>query len=369
MQPKIRRNISVRELASRLGISTATVSRALNNQSDVSAETRARVLELADQVGYMPRVGQRFQNVIGLVYPNSPVRPDYGSFESAMLAGVMRGVNEHRFDLTMIDIERDIAPEESYTQFFRRKGVRGVLVRNIRPTTELAEKIAAEGFPCVMVADRTDDAKVQFICSDSDQDSIRAVEHFVQLGHQKIALVIHTAMDSDHQDRLQGYMNGLEQNGIEVDESLIIREPASMEGGGRALDRLLSLPEPPTAIYVTNPLTTVGMLHRCLELKLHVPDELSIIGFDDSDVRYRTFPRYTAVCQDAEQFGYEATQWLTRTLEGVESKAFRVHRPTTMSFNQSTGPAPLERIRLAPNRSEILREPMDRAPAAGVAAS
>ena len=369
MQPKTRRNISVRELASRLGISTATVSRALNNQSDVSAETRARVLELADSVGYMPRVGQRFQNVIGLVYPNSPVRPDYGSFESAMIAGVMRGVNEHRFDLTMIDIERDIAPEESITQFFRRKGVRGVLVRNIRPTPELAERIADEGFPCVMVADRADDERVNFICSDSNQDSVRAVEHLVQLGHQRVALVIHTTMDSDHQDRLAGYKKGLEQHSMEFDDRIVIREPASMEGGARAIDRLLMLPEPPTAIYVTNPLTTVGMLHRCLELKIRVPEELSIIGFDDSDVRYRTFPRYTAVCQDAEQFGYEATRWLTRTLEGVESEAFRVHRPTTMSFNQSTGPAPLQPIRLAPNRSQVLREPMDGASAAVSAAT
>lgn len=355
MKQRPNKKASIRELALELGVSTATVSRALNNNPSVSEETRTRVLELADQAGYMPRVGQRFRNVVGLVYPSNPVTPEFGSFESALLTGVMKGLDADRYDLALIDIQRDRAKSESYTQFFRRKGVRGVIIRPVSPEPTIADAIADEGFPCVMVADRSDHPNIGFICSDSGRDSFRAVDHLVHLGHQRIALVCHAVLDSDHRDRVEGYRRALAEHGIERDESIELFLPASMEGGAQAIDRLLSHENPPTAIFITNPVPTVGALHRCLELGIRVPDDLSIVGFDDSDVRSRTFPKFSAVCQNAEQFGYDAARWLTRRLEGTETGVIRVHRPTTLQFNRSTGPAPERPIRLASNRSDVIR--------------
>lgn len=336
-------------------MSTATVSRALNNNPAVSEETRARVLELADQAGYMPRVGQRFRNVVGLVYPSNPVLPEFGSFESALLTGVMKGLDADRYDLALIDIQRDIAKGESYTQFFRRKGVRGVIIRPLSPEPTIAEAIADEGFPCVMVADRSDHPNIGFVCSDSGRDSCRAVDHLIHLGHRRIGLVCHTVLDTDHRDRVDGYHRALKDHGIDPDRELELYLPASMEGGAQAIDRLLAMEHPPTAIFLTNPVPTVGALHRCLELGIRVPDDLSIVGFDDSDVRSRTYPKFSAVCQNAEQFGYDAARWLTRRLEGTETGVIRVHRPTTLQFNRSTGPAPEHPTRLASNRSDVIR--------------
>lgn len=346
---------SIRELASELGVSTATVSRALNNHPAVSEETRQRVLELADQAGYMPRVGQRFRNVVGLVYPSHPVLPEFGSFESAMLSGIIKGLDADRYDLSLIDIERDIGKGESYTQFFRRKGVRGVIIRPLSPEPTLAETIADEGFPCVMVADRSDHPNLGFVCSDSGRDSYRAVDHLVHLGHTRIALVCHTVLDSDHRDRIDGYRRALKAHGLQVLPELELYLPASMEGGTEAVDRLLAMDNPPTAIFLTNPVPTVGALHRCLELGVRVPEDISIVGFDDSDVRTRTYPKFSSVCQNAEQFGYDAARWLTRRLEGTETGVLRIHRPTSLQFNKSTGPAPEKPVRLASNRSEIVR--------------
>lgn len=368
------RTISVRQLASKLGVSTATVSRALNNHPSVAPHTRARVLELADATGYMPRIGQRHSTNVGLVYPSHPVTPEFGSFESALLSGIMRGLAEHRYDLSLIEVDRDRANDESYTQFFRRKGVRGVIVRTIGPDASLGEAIAAEEFPSIVVADRSERPNVNFICSDSARDSHRAVDHLIQLGHTRIALVVHTVLDSDHRDRIEGYNRALAMHGIQHDESLVIRQPAGMEGGSRALSQILSHDDPPTAVFCTNPLTTVGLLHRCLELRISVPDQLSVIGFDDSDTRYHTFPRYTAVCQEAGQFGYEAARWLTRSLEGVDTQPMQVHRPTTLSFNQTTGPAPAEVLRLDATAQDVqtdqIREPRpvkaERGPLTGV---
>lgn len=341
---------SARQLASRLGLSVATVSRALNNHPDVAEETRIKVMKMADSSGYMPRVGRKPTNVIGLVYPTDPVRADYGNFESAMLAGILEGVNEQRFDVTIINFRRDRVRSESCSQFLRAKGVRGVIVRTIDPNSTLAEEIADEGFPCAVVADRSEHPKVNYICADSRSDSMRAVQHLVHLGHRRIGLGVHSVLDSDHRDRRQGYLDALAEAGLGVDPTLMLQAPASMEGGATCINRFLSLPEPPTAIYFTDPLTTIGALHRCLVLGVHVPSQLSVVGFDDGDVRYRTFPHFTAVCQDAARMGREAARWMTRALAaGDEVPSFRVHLPTSLSINESTGAPPSTPARLTQN--------------------
>ncbi len=339
---------SVRQIASKAGVSVATVSRALNNHPDVSAETRRKVLEVAEGAGYAPAVGRRPTNVIGLIYPDDPVRPDFGNFESAMLQGLLKGTNELKFDITFINLHRDRTQAETYRQFFHRKGIRGAVLRGLENTSEISETIAAEGLPAIFIADRSEDPRVNFIACESRTTSERAVEHLIHLGHQRIALGVHAGMDSDHADREAGYAAALARHGIERRDDYTVRAVASPEGGQMMLDRLLSLPEPPTAIYFTDPMSTVGALHRCLHLGIRVPHELSIVGFDDSDVRFHTFPRFTAVCQDAFALGLEASRWLTRSLEGEANKVFRQMRETTFSVHESTG--------LVPDQPAMLRD-------------
>jgi len=341
--------LSVRELASRLGVSNATVSRALNNHPEVSPQTRARVLDLAQSTGYIGARGARPQTkTIGLVYPTDPVRPDHGSFETAMLSGVLSGINEQRFDVMWVNVERDKSPDETYSTFFRRKGLRGVIVRSVVPNSTMVEDIATENFPAILIADHSDNPDVSFVYSDSRADSTRAVDHLVHLGHTRIAIAMHAVLDADHHDRLDGYLEGLHRHGVERDDDLIATAIGTLDGGRQAIDRLLGLENPPTAIYFTTPPSTLGALQRCLELGIRVPDDLSIVGFDDSDMRFHAFPNYTAVCQDAAQMGLEAARWLTRAISGSVVGPLREVRPTTFSVQKSTGIAPVSPVRLTP---------------------
>lgn len=339
---------SVRKIAKEVGVSVATVSRALNDHPEVNVETKQKVIDVANRLGYVPTMSRTPSNVVGLVYPSDPVRTSFGDFESAMLSGILQGVNEQSFDVTIVNLERDKLPGESYTRFFRRKGVRGVILRALA-SGSLAEDIVGEGFPCIIVADRSEQPGVNYVCGDSRIDSVKAVEHLIYQGHSRIALGAHTVMDTDHRDREAGYMEALHKHGIEIDRDLVVALHSSPEGGAETVDRLLSLDDPATAIYFTTPLSTVGALHRCLELGVHVPQEFSIVGFDDGDVRKRTFPPYTAVCQNAEQLGVEAARWLTRALNGSADNAFRVRHPTTFEINGSSGMRPKTPIRLRPD--------------------
>lgn len=336
---------SVRQIAKELGVSVATVSRAINQGTGVSEETRRRVLEAADRSGYRPSIGKKPTNVIGLVYPEEPVKSDLGDFEAALLTGILRGVYEHQHDLTFISAARDKHADETYTQFFHRKGVRAIIMRALGDTS-LIERIASERFPCMLVADRSDDPRVNYIDSVSRESSREAVDHLIGLGHKRIALATHDLVDTDHQDREAGYRRAMVDAGLEIDESLVVRTSANTRGGEMMLTKLLERRDPPTAIFFTNPMSTIGALQMCLRLGIKVPRDLSIVGVDDSVTRFQTFPRYTAVCQDAVSLGIEAARWITRAAQREKGppEVFREARPTSFEVLESTTfvtPAPV----------------------------
>lgn len=339
---------SVRQIANELGISVATVSRAINQSSGVSKETRRRVLKAAEKYSYRPSTGRKPTNVIGLVYPEEPVKSDLGDFEAALLSGILRGVYEKKHDLTFISATRDKHVDESFTQFFHRKGVRAIIMRSLGDTG-LVERIAAEDFPTLLVADRSEDPRVNYIDSISRDTSRKAIEHLLGLGHKRIGLAMHNRVDTDHEDRMAGYRDALNHAGIPYDERLVVKAEANTGGGEIMLTTLLELESPPTAIYFTNPMSTIGALHKCLRLGIKVPRDLSIVGFDDSVSRFQTFPRYTAVCQDAVALGEEAARWIARAAQSQEIEPFREVRPTTFEVLESTTFANITPIRINQN--------------------
>ncbi len=330
---------SVRAIAKQLNLSPATVSRVLNNHPDVEEATRERVLARITEVGYVPQFGRRLTNVIALAYPDEPVRNEYGSFEPALLSGIMRGLGEHHFDLKLLSIRRDKAPDESYTQFFMRKGIRGVVLRCFRHNRAMITSIAAERFPCIVIAERFDEPDVNFLRADSYPSSRRAVEHLIALGHRRIGLAMHNVADSDHADRRRGYADALAGAGLAFDQSLVMELPSGFSAGEQVLDALLGQPEPATAIFATNPMTTLGIMRRAQERGIVVPRDLSIVGVDDSDVRLHVWPRLTAVTQDASALGLEAAHWLTSAIvKGDREAICRRTIATTFEVNGTTAP-------------------------------
>jgi DNA-binding LacI/PurR family transcriptional regulator len=328
---------SVRQLAKASGVSPATVSRVLNNQPGTSAVARDRVLAALSERGFNLAANRKqASTLVGLAYTSEDVGAQLGGFDATLIAGIMRGLREHKFDLAIIDLLRDKTADETYSQLLVRKGIRGLILR-VRPESRaIAVSIAAEGFPLIVVGEHYDEPEVNFIRCQSGPDSRRAIEYLINLGHRRIALGIHHVMNEDHRDRLQGYRDALEAAGIGFDPNLVIPLISDVAGGAAAINQLVSLPEPPTAIYFTNPLSTLGGLRRAHEMGIAIPRELSIIGFDDSRVRDMAYPRFTAVCQDAEKLGMEAALWLTRRLVGVGPTTCRQTLGTIFEVNHTT---------------------------------
>ncbi|MEM6332020.1 MAG: LacI family DNA-binding transcriptional regulator [Planctomycetota bacterium] len=344
---------SIREVAESAGVSVATVSRAFNNLPDVAEPTRVRVFAEADRLGYDPEARRRKAVLVGLAYPGSPVNAEFGGFDAAIVSGVLRGVEERKFDVVLLDIARDKRRGETYTQFFRRKGTAGVVLRSFAESRGICEEIANEGFPHIVVADRFENKAVNFIRNDSYQDTLTAMEHLASLGHRRVAMCVHMVDDSDHADRRRAYHQGVATYGLDQDPELVYEDIADMNGGAKAINRLMSLPKPPTALLITDPLASIGALRRCLEVSIDVPSELSVVGFDDSNVRHMAYPVYTAVYQDAVALGHDAAEWLTRRVMRKTDSSCRLVKRTSFEVNQTTAPPPPEPIRVMPGGQRV----------------
>lgn len=356
--PKSRRRKAptVRDLAQSLDLSVGTVSRVLNNHPEVSDETRRRVIDAAKSMGYASTVGKRATNLLALLLGEEQFS-EFGSFHSAIMSGVLKVAREQNFDVTIVDPRGEKHPVESYSAFFQRRGITGALIRGADALLVSAE-LAEEDFPAVMIANRSDDPRASYVDADSRQTSRQAVEHLIGLGHRRIGLGTHVITDADHADRCVGYEAALRNAGIEPDDRYVVRTPNDQRGGVLMLERLLALPDPPTAIYFTDPLPTIGALIRCAELGITIPRELSIVGFDDSDVRFRTYPTFTAVSQDASSLAVQATRWLIQRVKGETSAAFRLLLDSNFSVESSTALAPKHPVRIEPG-GRVSRMPAD----------
>lgn len=304
---------NVRQIAREAGVSITTVSRVLNNHPRVSQKARERVLAAANEVRYVAPVGKRSTCNIALLYTGES---SLGSpFDAQLMWGMSAGLEEHGYDLMMLDATRSLQAGETYSQLFMRKGVRGVVLRTTQATRNVCVAIAEEGFPAVVIGDRFDQPGMRFIYSDSREPSREAIDHLISMGHQRIAICLNVVDDSDHADRLLGYQQAMNDHGLPIDRKLILRSPANRPGGMQLVRRVAAMVDRPTALFITDPATAAGAFKEARAVGLDVPVDLSIVGFDDGDARFDTYPEMTAVCQDTGELGRAAMSALHEVIE------------------------------------------------------
>ncbi len=245
-------------------------------------------------------------------------------------------------DVAIIDIHRDKQENENYTQFFMRKGIRGVILRTSMQHRQVSIDIANEKFPSITVAECFEEPNVNYLVADSNIGTRQAIEHLIQLGHNRIAFAMMIDPDHDHRERYEAYRAVLAENGIDYDPKLAFKIIPTLNGGAQVISRAMLLPQPPTAIFFADPPAMIGAIQRCHEINLKVPQELSIAGFDDSTIRQYAHPLPTVVWQDASSLGQKAAMWLCNTLiDPKQAQPCRETVSTILEINQSTAPPPV----------------------------
>ncbi|MEM1010584.1 MAG: LacI family DNA-binding transcriptional regulator [Planctomycetota bacterium] len=321
---------SVREIAKRASVSIATVSRVLNDDQGVGIETRRRVLEEVNASGYVRRVGKRaVAEGIALAYagPATVATP----FDQCLLSGIGRAVADKEAgeffgnDLLIVNLKTALRPGESPSALFRRKGIKGAVLRTTEEGADICRQLTAEGFPSVVAGSRIEggEVPVSWVDAGSRDASREAVAHMIGLGHERITVVANTRDDTDHLDRIDGWRDAMSASGLSTEDApdampMVLRLPALYEQGRTILKQWLATPNElrPTAFYVADPLPALGLLRAAYDAGVSVPDDFSLVGFDDGDAQRLTMPPMSAVCQDAAELGEAAVDVLRIQMAG-----------------------------------------------------
>ena len=342
---------TIRKVAEQAGVSIATVSRVINGRSNVAAALRERVLDAINKCGYAPTVGRRGEASIALVYagPFTMGSP----YDAACLDGMVTAMLDSEFDFKIIHLRRDKSPDESFSQFFMRKGVRGAIVRCTSADRDVPVRLAKEGFPAVVLGDHFDDPRLAFAFNESKAASVEGLEHLISLGHQRIAFAASDHDDGDHIDRLEAYRETLTAHGL-FDEKLVYRIPPHRLDGAKLLRKMMSLQQPPTAVFIADPLAAEGTINEAHRLALKIPNDLSVLGFDDTGTRNAVYPRMTAVCQDSQELGRMAFEFLVRWCSGGGTDDLsRTRGQAWLEINHTTGRVPTNQVRILPNGDRL----------------
>ncbi|MEM1445733.1 MAG: LacI family DNA-binding transcriptional regulator [Planctomycetota bacterium] len=344
---------SVRDIAKQAGVSITTVSRALNSHPDISPKTRERVMKTADRVGYAVKHARPAATGTAIAYVNASGGRLNSAYDQDLLYGMQEYLLQHQgVDLVLTDL-RDKKPDETYAQFFESKSVRSVVLRTGTQHRGVCEAIAAEGVPVLVVAEQFENPEMSYVVCESRTASQRGVEHLIHLGHERIALVIHRRNDGDHADREAGYHAAHAAHGLTPDPELTIRLVPNFASGGNALNQLLSLPNPPTAVFFTDPDPATGAMCRAHAVGLKVPDEISILGFDDFGSRHGMFPAITAVCQNTRELGSDTARYAMALAEQPGTSPIRKVTSAFLEINQTTGSVPGTPVRIMPNGNRL----------------
>jgi DNA-binding LacI/PurR family transcriptional regulator len=259
------------------------------------------------------------------------------------MQGLSEALGRAGLDLLVLPAAQAERRGETIAQLLRRKVVRGAVVRTTADSRGRVHAMARDEVPFVVVAERFDDPAIACVTAPADPACRRAIEHLIHLGHTRIAITLNLIDDHDHAARLAVWRSVLDQHGLEASERLVLRVPAFQDAGAMALRQLMAMPERPTAVFCTDPLAAVGMCHEAQRSGVAVPDQLSVLGFDDTDQRMLTYPSLSAVCQDAKGLGVAACQALQRLLDHPGTADLGDGPACWFEPRDSTGPAPTPR--------------------------
>ncbi|WP_403023104.1 LacI family DNA-binding transcriptional regulator [Salinibacterium sp. GXW1014] len=328
--------VTLAELAAEAGVSIATASKVLNGRADVAASTRRRVETLLDQHGYQRRQGaQSSSRLVELVFHE---------LESAWSMEVIRGVedvaSQHGMSVVLTESGTRHAPGDDWLEgVLGRRPVAVVLVFSDLPEAMRAA-LRTRSIPFVIVDPAGDPSpEVPAVGSANWAGGLAAVRHLIDLGHKRIAAITGPEDMMCSLARIDGYRSAMNAAGLPVKEEWIRFGDFHRSGGARHAADLLALPEPPTAIFAGSDLQALGVLETARSLGLRVPDDLSLVGYDDIPLANWVSPRLTTVHQPLRQMGSEATRLAIRLAEGpIVGGTPRMDLATSLVVRESTAP-------------------------------
>jgi LacI family transcriptional regulator, repressor for deo operon, udp, cdd, tsx, nupC, and nupG len=329
--PAGRYSYNIREVAQAAKVSVATVSRALQMPGVVAPSTRARVQAAVERLGYRPNAQARMLRtarthvIVALV-------PDISNpFFAEVIRGIEQVAHQNGYSVLLGDTQNSRAREKVYAELLETKQADGLitLMPHIPPLS------MAGPLPIVNACEYVKDKSVTSVYVDNEAAADEAVTYLLTLGHRDIAFVTGPMDSPISVDRDRGYERALQRAGIKRDRRLTAVGDFSVEAGIRAVDSLLAK-QPFTAVFCSNDEMAIGAMRSIKSKGLKVPQDISVVGFDDIRFSRYTDPPLTTVAQPKDELGREAMNMLIEMLSGVDVPARKRVLPTQLVVRGST---------------------------------
>jgi LacI family transcriptional regulator len=303
--------VTIRHVARQAGVSTATVSHVLNNTRFVSEETRARVLQAIADLHYFPSAVARGlatqeTKAVGIILSDIA-----NPFFTTLFKGVEHELAPLGYDLILANTGGQPETQEHSLQVLLTKQVDGIILAPTLQPSPMLQLLKQKGMPIVCVDRPSPGVDLPLVEVNNRQAAFEATSHLIADGHRRIGVILGLGTSAG---RLAGYVQAMEEHGLSVVESLLYRGRSTLETGREGIKGLLALPTPPTAVFSANNLMTLGALHALRELGLRCPEDLALVGFDDTDWAGIFSPPLTVVAQPVAKLGQTAAELLHRLM-------------------------------------------------------
>ncbi len=307
--------ISIVDIAEKAGVSVATVSRALNNKGPVSAKTKARIQQIANQFNYTPNVSARGLSsqkteTIGLILPE---------LADEFFMDILRGVDEaasrsgYYVMVSSSHSRRDMV--ETMLEFMSGSRVDGVILMAPMLHRNFRDMIDRVSRPLVLLNNYDKIPNTTCINIKNFQGAFAMTEHLIKQGHKRIALIKGPEGNNDARQRMLGFQEAMVKNNLELDSDLIVSGDFSSKSGYFAFMRLMNAEHKPDAIFALNDMMAIGCFEAAHQNNLTIPQDVSLVGFDDIYMTRFLNPRLTTVHTPIMELGQRAVNYLLKMIK------------------------------------------------------
>ena len=328
---------TLKDVADKAQVSISTVSRVINEEPLVKPKTREKVEAAIAELNYLPnRVAQRLRSItsknklIGLVLPDVQ-----NPFYVDVIRGVEECAYEHNFAVMIGNFDQDMAKEKLYLDVLQSELVDGLIVAPSHGKDQHIIDVIGNGYSVVCIDRGLIGIDVDVVKVDNEVGAFGAIEYLIGLGHTRIAHITGHTQIPTTQERIAGYDKAMEKHGIAIDPELVKNSQSNYQSGSDLMQELLDLRNPPTAVFTANNLLTLGALRSIHARGLNIPDDISIVGFDDMYWSNSLNPPLTAVRQSGHDIGYKAAELLLQRMKHPKRPASSVVLKTQLMVRQS----------------------------------
>lgn len=326
------------DVANASGFSYSTVSRTLNGFEFVKPSTREKVLRVAKELGYVPNQQARSlaggrSNLIGVLVPTLS-----NGYVSEIVRGIDEELTKSNYNLILYTTHRHHGKESAYVATIMNGGADGLLLIVPSISTPYLDALRERSFPYVLV-DQFDKTEHSLgVNATNRQGAYEATQYLIELGHRRIGLIAGLRTLASAIERLEGYKSALSDHAIPVQDEYITQGDFHEAGGYAAAQQLLDLPERPTAIFASNDLSAFGAMEAIRERGLSIPEDVSIVGFDDIPQASVTYPKLTTIRQPLFQMGRSAVTLLLEHLAYPSDEMHQITLETRLVVRDSCCP-------------------------------